>query len=145
VVKFDPADTEQMMEVLARAAGFQPRRLTEEWGRIQAVSEAAAFWDLRRQGLMRQFAETIRTQDSEGRAAVIEAIKKFNNDLPNEARAKKITSDALHASVQQRMRVRALQEQGLPAAKSNIPIARELEKYYPRGWPKDLQAVKPVN
>jgi hypothetical protein len=144
VVRFNVSDTEQMMEILARAAGFQPRRLTEEWARIAATTDASNFWDLRRQGLMRQFAETIRTKDPDNKQRVIEAIRKFNKELPEFARTKTITSSQLQSSVQQRLRVQQMQEAGMPAQKSNVPIAREVEKYYPRGWPKDLQTVKPV-
>jgi hypothetical protein len=144
VVRFNVADTEQMSEIIARALGFQPRRLTEEWQRIMATSDASAYWDISRQDLMRQFAETIRTQDSESRARVLDAIRQFNQHLPPEARMKTITSKGLQASVTQRMKVRQLQEQGLPPKRSDIPLARDVEKYYPRGWPKDLQSVKPV-
>jgi hypothetical protein len=144
VVKFDVADTQNMMEILARAAGFNPRRLTEEWGRVQATAQAEAFWDLKRQGLMRQFADTIKNNDDEGRQRTLEAIKNFNQTLPDEAKPKAITSKALKASVHQRLRVQALQEQGLPAQRSNILISKEIEKYYPRGWPQDLQSAKPV-
>jgi len=145
VVRFNVADTEQMMEILARVGGFQPKRLTQEWEAISAINEAGAFWDLRRSGLLRQFAETVKTKDPENRQRVVEAIKKFNHDLPPEARGKAITTQQLQSSVQQRLRVQQMQESGLPAAKSNVPIAREMEKYYPRGQePKGLQSVKPV-
>ena len=145
VVRFNVADTQQMMEILARIGGFQPRRLTAEWAYISAVNQSAAFYDLRRQGLLRQFAETVKTQDPENRARVTDAIKKFNHDLPPEARAKAITTQQLQSSIQQRLRVQQMQESGLPAQKSNVPIAREMEKYYPRGQePTGLQSVKPV-
>jgi hypothetical protein len=144
VVKFDPADTQQMMEILGRAGGLQPRRLTEEWSRIQATSQASTFWDLKRQGLMRQFGDAVKKNDDEGRERVIEAIRNYNQTLPDEARTKAITSKELKASIQQRMRVKALQEEGLPSSKANIPFAQEAEKYYPSGWPKDLQSIKPV-
>ena len=145
VVRFNVGDTEQMMEILGRALGMQPRRLTEEWARIQAQSEAATLWDLRRQGLMRQFAEAVKTQSDDDKERVIEAIKHYNSILPEFARGKAITSQGLRSSVQKRMRDAAMQAQGLPVRKANIPISQEVEKYYPRGWPQDLQKAKPVN
>src|SRR3974377_725562 len=98
VVKFNPADTEQMMEILARVGGRQPRRLTEKWGRMFATGDAANFWNLKRQGLMRQFAEAVRTQDQESKDKVIEAIKRYNKDLPEEARGKGINAKELQDS-----------------------------------------------
>jgi hypothetical protein len=144
VVKFDPTDTEQMMEILGRAAGLQPRRLTEAWEKIAGMSEAATYWDLRRQGLMRQFGDAVKKQDNDGKEKVMEAIRNYNDKLPEEARSKAITGKELKASVEQRLKVQQRQEAGLPAQKANIPLQRELEKYYPTGWPKDLQTVKPV-
>jgi len=137
VVKFDPHDTENMMEILAQGLGFQPRRKTEAWEKVAGISEAVTYWDLRRSGLMRQFADAIKRGDSEGKDRVIEAIKNYNTKLPDEAKSKAITSKELKASVQQRMKVRARQEAGLPAVKANIPLARGLEPYYPSGWAKD--------
>jgi len=144
VVRFDPTDTEQMMEILGRAAGLQPRRLTEAWEKVTGVSEEATYWDLRRQGLLRQFGDAVKKNDEAGKEKTMEAIRNYNNKLPDEARTKGITAKELKASIEQRLKVQALQEAGLPAQKANIPIARELEKYYPTGWPKDLQTVKPV-
>ena len=144
VIRFNTADTEQMSEILARAMGFQPRRLTEEWQRIMATSDASAYWDLSRQDLIRQFAESIKSNDQDSKQRVLEAIKQFNQNLPPEARGKAITSKGLQASVTQRLRVQSLQERGLPPKKSDIPLAQDVEKYYPRGWPRDQVSSKVV-
>ena len=72
------------------------------------------------------------------------AIKKYNEDLPEEARAKAITGKELKASVSQRMRVAAKAEAGIPLQKSNIPLQRAMEPYFPRGWPKDQVGAEPV-
>jgi hypothetical protein len=144
VVKFNPGDTEQMMEILARVAGFQPRRLTEEWSRIAAKADAANFWDLRKAGLQRQFGEAVKSGDQESKDRVLEAVRKYNRDLPEWARTKAITSKSLQSSIQQRLKVQARQEAGLPASPSNIPISREVDKYYPHGFSKDQIGAKPV-
>jgi len=144
VVRFNVGDTEQMNEILARAAGMQPRRLTEEWARIQALSEQSAFWQLRRQDLMRQFGEAVKTGDQESRDRILDTIKEFNKKLPEEMRAYGITSTGLRTSVEQRLRAKALQEQGLPVHKRDIPLQKSLEPYYPHGWGKDQVDAKPV-
>ena len=125
------------MEILAQGLGFQPRRKTEAWEKVAGISEAVTYWDLRRSGLMRQFADAVKRGDQEGKDRTIEAIKNYNTKLPEEAKSKAITSSELRTSVQQRMKVRARQEAGLPAVKANIPLARGLEPYYPSGWAKD--------
>jgi hypothetical protein len=144
VIKFDPQDTENMMEVLAQGLGFQPRRKTEAWEKTAGITQAITYWDLRRAGLMRQFADAIKRQDEEGKKSTIEAIRNYNQKLPPEAASKAITSKELRSSVEQRMQVKARQEAGLPATKSNIGIAKALEPYYPSGWAKDQVGAKGV-
>lgn len=144
IVRFNPQDTEHMMEILARGLGFQPRRYTEELARIQAIKEQGDFWDLRHRGLLRQIGDAIKNQNDEQKEAAIAAIKKYNQELPEEARMKVITSKEIKASVSQRMKVQAKQEAGIPVEKSNIPIKQALEPYYPRGWAPDQVGAKPV-
>jgi hypothetical protein len=93
---------------------------------------------------MRQFADAIKRQDEEGKKSTIEAIRNYNQKLPPEAASKAITSKELRSSVEQRMQVKARQEAGLPATKSNIGIAKALEPYYPSGWAKDQVGAKGV-
>jgi len=136
VVKFDPADSEHMMEILSQGLGFQPRRKTAAWEKVAGVSDAITYWDLRRSGLMRQFADAVKTGDQESKERTIEAIRNYNLKLPEEARSKAITAKELRSSVQQRLQVKARQEAGLPAVKANIPLARALEPYFPSGLPE---------
>jgi hypothetical protein len=133
-----------MAEILARALGFQPRRLTEEWERTQALKESSDFWDLRHQVLIRQFGDAIKNGDGEGAQRVAEAIAQFNEQLPDEAKAKAISGKAMRASVRQRMGIAEKAEEGIPTEKSNIPLLQAMEPYYPRGWPQDQVDARPV-
>lgn len=143
-IRFNPADTEHMSEILARALGFQPRRLTEEWERTQALKETSDFWDLRHQILVRQYGDAVKNGDDESADRVGQAIQQFNEQLPDEAAGKAITGKALRASVRQRMGVAEKAEEGIPTEKSNIPILQKMEPYYPRGWPQNLVDSQPV-
>lgn len=131
VVRFDVNDPRELMEVLAMAMGYQPLRLSATWDRIIAEREAVMFWDLRRQGLMRQAYQAARSGDREQVKSVQEAIRKFNADLPQEARGKAITADALRQSFQTRARNQNLQEGGLSPQRSNNPIIREIQRLHP--------------
>jgi hypothetical protein len=57
---------------------------------------------------------------------------------------KALTSQALKESVQQRLKVKAKQEAGLPLAKSDIPLSLNLQKYYPEGLAPNQVGAKPV-
>lgn len=144
VVKFDVNDTEHMSEILFRFLGFQPRRLTGVWEAIAAKQEQATYWDLRKQILLRQFGEAVKTQNDEGRESVLAAVKNYNKELPPEARAKSITSETLKTSVNQRMRIKAQQESGLPTSKQNYELFKSLDKYFPDGRPTGQVDARPV-
>jgi hypothetical protein len=136
VIRFDVNDTEQLGEILLRAAGFQPRRLTEEYERIGARKDSSDYFDMRRAILLRQFGDAVKNQSDEEKASVVEAVKEYNQKLPEEAKAKSITGAQLHASVINRLRNAAKQEEGIPLKKSDVMISRDIEKYYPKGWPR---------
>jgi hypothetical protein len=143
-IRFNPADTEHMAEIFARGLGFQPRRLTEEWERTQALKESSDFWDMRRQILIRQYADAVKNDDDASVDKVADAIGQFNDQLPDEAAGKAITSKGLKASVRQRLGVAEKQEEGIPVQKSNIPLLESMEPYYPRGWSRDQVGARPV-
>lgn len=144
VVRFDPNDTEQMSEILARAAGYQPRRLIAAYEKIQAQQEAATYWDLRKGILLKQFATALRGQNPEEKASVLQSIRNYNQELPSEAKAKSITTQVLKESVMARARTSAKQEAGLPTAKQNYQLFKNMDKYYPEGRPTGLTNVTPV-
>lgn len=144
VVRFDPNDTEHLAEILARTLGYQPRRLTGAWEAIAAKQEHATYWDLRRGILLRQFGTAVKGGNAEERAQVLEAVKKYNRELPAEARAKAISAQTLKDSVYQRLRVQKQQESGLPTSKQNYEIFRSLDKYFPDGRPTGQVDARPV-
>lgn len=131
VIRFDTTDTTQMMEALGMAAGFNPLRLSQKWDQIMATREATVFWDLKRQGLLRQLWQARQSDDKENYMRVVSAIQSFNQGLPKEARGKAITSDAIKASFTARIRAQIAQESGVPRAESDIPIAQRMQELYP--------------
>lgn len=144
IIRFDPYDTLGMAEVLQRATGFQPTRLVARHENIAAKAEAEAFWDIRRQLLMRQFWSATRDQNSEQRSSVLEAIRNFNRGLPPEARGKAITQTSLQQSLQRRVQERARTEAGFPTNLRSIGLYREIDSLYPEGAPAGLQDVRRV-
>ena len=131
VVRFDVSDPQQMMEVLGMAAGFNSTRLSAQWDLIVAQREAIQYWDLRKQGLMRQAWAARKSGDKESWGQVLGAIRKFNTDLPKEARLKAITADMLRGSFTARARAGNAQESGVPTHRSDIPIVQEIQRLYP--------------
>lgn len=135
VVRFDPNEPEHMYELLAKAMGYTPARLSAAWDRRTAEREAEAFWDLRRQYLLQSAWSAKQSTDPSVYSAALEAIRKYNGDLPDEARGKAITGDALRKSFEDRAKATAKTEGGIPQAKGNIPLARSVQKLYPEANP----------
>lgn len=135
VVRFDPSEPEQMMEIIAQGLGYRPERLSAAWDRITAEREAEAFWDLRKQYLMKSAFHARQSGDADAWKSAQEAIRKYNKDLPEEARGKAITGDALRASFEQRAKANALTEAGVPKQRGNVPLARSVQRLYPEAAP----------
>lgn len=131
IVKFNPQDTEHMMEIIAMAGGYNTRRESLQWDRIIAASEAIAYWDMRRTALLRQLDQRISLEDDYGRQSVIKDIQNFNRMLPKFAKGKRITRETIKMSLANKRRSRAFKEAGSDPIKSNRPIRAYINSLYP--------------
>jgi hypothetical protein len=131
VLPYDRRDTEQFAEIVAMGLGFQPTRQTGQWDFVRAKRESEEYFETSRGVLLGQFAETLYSKDETERKKVIESIKEFNKELPQWAKGMSITPDTVKQSMQTRVRTRTLQEQGLPAQKSKVGIARHIQELFP--------------
>lgn len=141
LVKYDVRDTQQLMEVIGMAMGYTPYRQSLQWNRIMAGQEAVKLWDIRRTGLMKQMGNAVLGRDQKEIESMKDAIKKFNESLPPEARGKAISSDTLRQSIGTQARSRASQEAESSVKKSDIPILREVQKLYPQSQATSVRRV----
>lgn len=141
VVRFDPTDSVQMMETLGLAMGFSPERLNAKWDLIMAQRETVEFWNLKREGLLRQLWQSRQTQDNENYARAIQAVRDFNANLPPEARGKAITADNILSSITTRATSQAKLEAGIGQHTTEIPLIRSLQELYPDAQ-VDVRRVK---
>lgn len=139
---YDVRDTEQLMEVIGVGMGYTPLKSSLYWDRTIAGMEAVKLWDIRREGLMKQMGNAVLGRDQKEIDRVREAIKKFNADLPVEARGKAISSDAMRQSIGGQARSRAARDQELSVRKSDIPILQEVQKMYPQGTVTSVKKVR---
>jgi len=132
IVKFDVQDTEQMLEVLAMAAGVTPARMALEYDADREVYEVLQFWSLRRDAILRQLAETVRMKDMTERKSVLESIRYYNATLPKDPmyRGLRITSEMAVQSVKARNRNIRLQEMNIPARRGDRPVAEGIRRLY---------------
>lgn len=131
IVPYDIRDTEQMMEALALAGGYQPLRQQAKWDLIIASAEAKAFYDFRRKALLEQYFEATKGQNPNEISKVRQEIIQFNTGLPDFAKPKAITGDTIRRSMSGRERTLRSRESGVPIQKSDIGISREMQRLFP--------------
>lgn len=142
LVQYDVRDTEQLMEVIGIAAGYTPFRTALQWDRVIAGRDAVKLWDIRREGLMKQYGNASLGKDQKEMDRVRGAIVEFNKNLPDEAKGKAITADTLRASVGTQARSRAAREAESSVRKADIPILREVQKLYPESRAVSVKKVQ---
>lgn len=131
LVEFDVTDTKARLEILAKAMGFNPTRVSQARAKAQAQRDVAIYWIGRRQELFTQFAAAKMAGDKEAVADVREAIKAYNAEAPD--RNLKVTLQDLRNSLQQRLKRNKRVEAGVGPQKMTQGLYREVEQLYPSG------------
>lgn len=145
IVKYDPRDAEQSAELIAKALGYQPLRESMEYEQIRRQSEAITLWDTRRQMLLDQYWTAHQAKDPQEIKSVREAIVKFNQGLPPEARGKKISfgkGGTIDRSIKARTATKAKRAKGEALRKSDQSLVDEIRRLYPGSNPVSVQKVR---
>lgn len=131
IVPFDVRDTEQMMEALAMAAGYQPLRVQAKWDSILAKVEVQKFFDMRREALLHQKFEAVEGKIPQEIAAVQKDIDKYNAELPTWAKGKAISPENQEESILARKRSQVAKELGIPTQLSNFGLSKYVDTLFP--------------
>lgn len=131
IATFNPGDTEQFLEMIGIGMGFTPTRLSAKYDLIAAEREVNAYWDLRREAIMRQYKEAIRGKDPDEIKDVVAALLEYNASVPKEFAGKRIQKESLRKSVRESTRMRIRKERGLGANRSQQGVSQELRKQHP--------------
>ena len=93
---------------------------------------------------MRQFSIAAMAQDKEAKADMLQAIKRFNKEVPSTAI--RITRKSLKKSLKARLRSNRLIEAGIPQEKMFRETAQETARLFPsdRGGVYDVQDVSRI-
>lgn len=129
IVDFDPNDMSDQMEALATGLGFQSTRLTRQWDFIAANKEVEMYYTGSRTMLVKELFRAVRLKDADGKADALDAIRRFNKEVPYPAM--KVTRDTLDRSLKARKRELQLREHDIPSQKMLRPLRKEMEGLYP--------------
>lgn len=124
-------DTEQMMEILAMAGGYQNMRQQAKWDLDFAKEESYEYFELQKKALLRQLHEATIGRIPAEIEYVKNRIRAWNGSLPAWARAEGITGDSALRSVETRERARIHREAGVPVQESRRGIAAHMNTLFP--------------
>jgi hypothetical protein len=139
VVRFDTNDTRHLAEIIGASMGYTPTRLAAQWDRIMAERETVMYWNIRRETLVRQLWSA--RGDPQNYESVLQSIRNFNSGLPEAAGLKRIDAAYIRRSFQSRARTQQAQESGVPRARADIPIVRDIQRLYPEAQ-VDVRTVR---
>lgn len=124
---FDGEDPEQAGEIIATSLGFQPTRVSQHYDRQTASREIDAFWQTRKQLLLRQaYRDKFVHQDDKAFDATLEQIKAFNKEAIDPRYV--ITRQTLQSS----LKARALDEVKVESGQNVSPaMTGAMDKMYP--------------
>lgn len=129
LVDFDVQDPDDLATIALQAFGFSPTRINQKWDAIGKVNDTYQYFYGRKSALMAQYNEALIWKDKEAVATVRGRILDYNREVRERGLSgMSISSDGLKQSMRARATSRALQDQGLPAQKSQIQIQRQVGK-----------------
>jgi len=113
------------------------------WEKLGQQYEAKTYWTVRHDILLRQYWAAYQSKDKEAIERMRVAINNFNEEIKGSpARGYVITSDSIRKSLETRARNRALQEQGVPMQRRDIPLFQDIQRLHPGAQPIGRQRVQ---
>jgi hypothetical protein len=97
-------------ELVGKALGFNPRIVSRNREIDFLQREISTFWTQRRKHYLDAYWQAVQLRDPEMRADARDAIREFNQNVPD--RALKIHYEDISRSVKQRERIRKLEQEG---------------------------------
>jgi hypothetical protein len=129
IVPMDPKNPDEMAEIIAKALGFNPTRVSQRWDAMRMQQEIATFWTVRKTMLMMQWDYARQHADRESVADVMKGVRQYNRSVPWPAM--RIGPKNLRSSLIGRMKRRILTERGLLHERSLIPMSNDVMDLFP--------------
>ena len=130
LLEFDVYDVHDFGELIGKASGFQPTRLSRRWDAAIAASEIEQYWTGRRSALIREFdfAKNVVGERAAMNAVRVD-IKDFNRQVP--VNGLRISGKTLAESQRSRRRDRRFRERGLSPQKGARQLSRDTQELFP--------------
>jgi hypothetical protein len=131
IAEFDIRDPQDLSTIVLQALGGTPRDLTKQYEYRAESRDVERYYQQRKNILYMQRWKAIQDGNSEEIADTNAAIIRFNEDVAKRGLGSiAIPKGRLDASIKQRSRNKAMEEQGLGGKKSSVPIYRENQEMW---------------
>jgi hypothetical protein len=129
--EFDGKDPDDVATMVFQVLGATPTRISMKWEALGVARDQAAFLQGWKTSLYAYYDYARRDGDREATQAVLERMREFNRRLPQSLRGMGFTSQQLRSSSRGRERGRRLEELGLPSARSQRGVFRDVQDLFP--------------
>lgn len=131
VVPFDPRDTEQVTEAIAMALGYTPLRVSAAWDAIIAKQEIETKLKIEQSLVLQNHFEAQQGGRAEEIDRANQAVRDFNDQLPDWGRGYKISAETPYKSIEARAYDKALKEAGVSSQSRNRPVDDYVRSLFP--------------
>jgi hypothetical protein len=141
LVPYDPQDTEQAAELIARALGYMPLRESMKWDAVIAELDARKRLEIEQKVVLDNYFEAKMGGREEAMDNAKDRIEKYNESLPDWGLGYRIGADNLETSIAGKEREKNAREAGVPTQGRNRPIAEFIQGLFP-GSVVDVRRVR---
>lgn len=128
IAPFDPTNPEDRTALAMNMLGFQPTKLGEAYEVIGVKETMRRYWTGRSAMVMENFAFAKRSGDPEVMADAAQAMRDFNEDVPDPML--RLNPEKIRRSMKARQKRIAQREAGLPNEKGYRRLYEEIDRIY---------------
>ncbi len=131
LVKFDPQNIEDQVEMLGQLLGATPTKVSEANEKAWAVKPLIDYYTAWREIVLQQYGVAMTSGDREAMADAQKGLLDFQRQAPIPFRIR--TVDTLRSTIVREATAKALQNAGLPTQKRMIQLYQETQKVFGSG------------
>ncbi len=139
---FDTMDWYDMATVFAQAMGATPRKVSQQWEALRAITDVEETFKARRSALMVQLDKTLLENNVPAREDVLTKIRKYDEEVSQSFPQFIIKGDQLASSLKQRQKQRGMMESLGIKNKAEFGTSQTIMENYPSAAAARVEKVK---
>lgn len=139
---FDTTDWYDMATVFEQALGATPRKVSQQWEALRAITDVEETFKARRSALMVQLDKTLLENNVPAREDVLAKIRKYDDEVSQSFPQFVIKGDQLASSLRQRQKQRGMMEALGIKNKGEFGTSQKIMEDYPAAAAARVEKVK---